>query len=194
MVLHDGRRRPGPRRAQVTEVGHGIPLGGKRGHGKYTYVSAQDLLHMMQFNFYLAPDGYARTGSLRAYGCPEAVAHRLVLGAPPGFEIDHINGDRLDNRRSNLRVVTRSQNHQNRRGPRRGSSRFKGVMWDKRLSMWRAAVQLGRRCVYRAHFRSEVEAALAYDTAALRIFGVYAAPNFLHHPGSAVTCKLRTIS
>ena len=65
--------------------------------------------------------------------------HRVLLDAPARFEVDHINGDRLDNRRSNLRLVTHEQNQHNRHKIR-GSSQYRGVSLNKRLGRWGAYV------------------------------------------------------
>lgn len=61
--------------------------------------------------------------------------HRLLLAAPRGVIVDHLDGDGLNNQRSNLRLGTNAQNQQNRRVSH-GASRFKGVSWNKRISRW----------------------------------------------------------
>src|SRR5687767_14638664 len=68
----------------------------------------------------------------------KAVLHRLLAGAAPGEVVDHINGNTLDNRRSNLRVCSRKQNARNSRRPAHNRSGFKGVSWDKQTGRWRA--------------------------------------------------------
>src|SRR3990167_5315472 len=87
--------------------------------------------------------------------------HRLLLDPPDDIEIDHINGDGLDNRRSNLRLATRIQNAANSTYKKRegASSQFRGVTWNKRCAKWRASV--GPK--YLGQFDSELEAAHAYD-------------------------------
>ncbi|MCJ7663057.1 MAG: HNH endonuclease [Desulfobacterales bacterium] len=92
--------------------------------------------------------------------------HRLILPAPDGFVIDHINGNGLDNRRSNLRVVTRSQNMHNQRKQRNSSSRFKGVCKDG--NRWRAAIT-----VPIGVFDTEEEAAVAYNDFVKKFRGEY---------------------
>ena len=57
--------------------------------------------------------------------------HRIILSAPPDLQVDHINRDRLDNRRENLRFATRSQNQANKGRPINNSSHYKGVSWNK---------------------------------------------------------------
>ena len=103
--------------------------------------------------------------------------HRVIMGAEPGEEVDHVDRDGLDNRRQNLRLSTRSQNNGNQ-AKTRGTSRFKGVYWDKGRQKWHAQICLGsnRRAIGR--FDSEEEAARAYDAAAVEQWGEFARVNF----------------
>lgn len=98
--------------------------------------------------------------------------HRLVMGHP-AVRVDHINHDGLDNRRANLRLATGSQNGGNQL-PKGGSSAYKGVSFHKAAGKWSAK--------FRNHhiglFASEVDAAKAYDTAALEYWGDFALVNF----------------
>lgn len=102
--------------------------------------------------------------------------HRLILGAKKGQECDHINHDTLDNRISNLRLCTRSQNNQNRK-PRKCTSKYKGVHWNKLNKNWRAMIRLGKQ-EHIGCFEDEKDAALAYDTKARELFGEFAYTNF----------------
>lgn len=103
--------------------------------------------------------------------------HRLVIGASPEQMVDHINGNSLDNRRSNLRIATAAENSRNAL-PRHGySSRFKGVGWHK--GAWRARIRVNHRHICVGRFSDEVEAAFAYDIASLKYHGEYGCRNFL---------------
>jgi hypothetical protein len=93
------------------------------------------------------------------------------------MEIDHINGDGLDNRRENLRICNHQQNSGNQ-GPRGGSSRFKGVCWHKNHRIWAAFIGIDFKQKHLGHFHTEEEAARAYDVAALEHFGEFAKLNF----------------
>ncbi len=104
--------------------------------------------------------------------------HRFILNAPPGVEVDHINGDGLDNRRANLRLATTSQNQANRRKGLGGLSRFKGVRWNKVRAKWYAEIVVNRRKAYLGLFIIEEDAARAYDRGAISAFGEYARLNF----------------
>ena len=103
--------------------------------------------------------------------------HDLIMKPPPGYEVDHINGNGLDNRRCNLRLATRSQNARNSQGHRDGTSSFRGVCrWASRVGSdrpWQAC--LGRR--HLGFFATEEDAAKAYDAAALEEYGEFARPN-----------------
>jgi hypothetical protein len=94
------------------------------------------------------------------------------------MEVDHINGDGLDNRKSNLRLATRAQNGCNLRPQQGKSSRFKGVAWHV-CGKWRAHISPNRTQIALGLFDDEIDAALAYDMAALAQFGEFARPNFL---------------
>ncbi len=102
--------------------------------------------------------------------------HRLILDAPQGLQVDHIDGDGLNNQRSNLRLVTQAQNQQNRRTPR-GTSRFKGVSWRKNQQRWRATIKLDGKTKELGNFQNETEAARAYDRAASEHYGSFACTN-----------------
>ncbi len=102
--------------------------------------------------------------------------HRVVLGLPPNFpDVDHVNGDGLDCRKENLRTATRSQNLTNS-GSRGGTSRFRGVSWDKRRHQWIAFIG-GHNKKFLGRFDIEEDAAEAYDAAALADYGEFARTN-----------------
>ncbi len=103
--------------------------------------------------------------------------HRVILGVPVGVHVDHIDGDGLNNQTSNLRVCTQSENNRNARKSLNRSSRFKGVSWHKRGAKWRAYVKLNYKYKHLGCFASEIDAALAYDRAAIELFGVFAKTN-----------------
>lgn len=104
--------------------------------------------------------------------------HRLLMGEPEGLQVDHRDGDGLNNRRSNLRVATRTQNQRNKIGKRGTSSRFKGVGWHKDAGKWAAFIEKRHLGL----FTDEEAAARAYDEAARAIFGDFARLNFPHEP------------
>lgn len=120
---------------------------------------------------------YAQTKSGPVY------MHRLIARTPAGRETDHINGDGLDNRRSNLRIATCSQNLANRWKPQRvdgsaATSRFKGVSWYRSRNKWQSKITVDQHCKNLGRYDSEEEAAQAYDAAAAAHWGPFARLNF----------------
>ena len=104
--------------------------------------------------------------------------HRLILGAKKGEIIDHQDHDGLNNRRYNIRLCTSRQNNMNRQKPKNGTSVFKGVSWDAISGKWKAAIMLNNKGKHLGYYLSEVEAAKAYDTAAIELFDEFACTNF----------------
>lgn len=111
-------------------------------------------------------------------GASKIALARELLNAPGGMVVDHINGDGLDNRRCNLRVVTQLQNTRNRRSATGSTSKYLGVCWHKGDRRWQAAIKVEHRNIYLGQFADEAEAARAYDRAALLRYGPYARLNF----------------
>ena len=93
-------------------------------------------------------------------------------------QIDHINGNKLDNRIENLRICTQAENNRNRTKSSRNRSGFKGVSWDKLLNKWRAQITYNYETVYIDSFEDKVAAAIAYDNKAKELFGEFANTNF----------------
>ena len=96
--------------------------------------------------------------------------HRLILNAPKGMEVDHINGNGLDNRKENLRCVSRRQNTQNRKNQKKYSE-FPGVTWDKSRNKWKADIHIKGSNLFLGRFDDEREAAKAYERACRELVG-----------------------
>lgn len=104
--------------------------------------------------------------------------HRMILGLKKGeFNVDHINGDGLDNRRCNLRIATDSQNQSNARKRKGCVSSYKGVRWRDETKKWYAEINKDGIKKHLGCFPTERQAAMAYDKAAKEIFGLYAKTN-----------------
>lgn len=104
--------------------------------------------------------------------------HRVIVGAKQGEQVDHINGDGLDNRRENLRLCTHTENVRNARVRKDNTSGYKGVCWHKRDKKWRAAIRINGKPMWLGYYISKEEAARAYDEAAIKHFGEFAYLNF----------------
>lgn len=103
--------------------------------------------------------------------------HREILNTSKGLFTDHINGDGLDNQKSNLRVVTKQQNSWNLKIPTHNTSGIKGVFWRK--NRWEAAIHKNNKKQYLGRFKELREAISAYNNASLKLFGKYAKPNLI---------------
>ncbi len=148
--------------------------------GQFALVDEEDFAWLMQWNWcadYKAQvDIWYAARTRRTSG---TLLHRVILGARRGQCVDHINGNGLDNRRSNLRLATYTENAQNRRKARGTfSSQYKGVYWCAPTKKWRAQVQPNRTSVYLGQFDTEESAAKAYDAKARELFGAFALLNF----------------
>lgn len=103
--------------------------------------------------------------------------HRFLMPGAP--EVDHRDGDGLNNQRNNLRPATSQQNHQGFKSKAAGkTSKFRGVSWRKERQKWRGHIQVDGKFVHLGSFKNEEDAARAYDAAARKYFGEFASPNF----------------
>jgi hypothetical protein len=103
--------------------------------------------------------------------------HRMLLLPEAGVEVDHVDGNGLNNTRKNIRLCTHSQNAMNAKTRRSNSSGIKGVSFNRRDKKWQA--RIGGRGLSLGVFTDPLSAALAYDLAAIEEFGEFAHPNFL---------------
>jgi len=139
-------------------------------------VDEQDLERVAMHKWF-ALSKRGRAFSIQANGEKHLILSRLILDAPKGLQVDHINGNIFDNRRSNLRIVSNQQNQWNSRKRKRTSSKYKGVCLNKAAGKWVSAIYKDRKYFYLGFFVSEDEAALAYNKAAKEMFGEYASLN-----------------
>jgi NTP pyrophosphatase (non-canonical NTP hydrolase) len=149
--------------------------------GEYAIVDDEDFEEMNKFKWHYA-GGYARRNKKLSSGKRGMeFLHRLVAKTPENMYTDHINGNTLDNRRSNLRNVTRSQNAKNARKKAESTSKYKGVSYFKRdadsIGKWMAKIQVDGEVKKLGYFNSEIEAAIAYNDAAKKHHGEYAVLN-----------------
>lgn len=146
---------------------------------KYTIVDDENYEELSKYRWYLNTFGYVRrwrpTIERQAKpGSREIFLHRHLIDVPKGYVIDHINGDKLDNRRCNLRVCTPHQNRMNRQSQKNNTSGYKGVFWNKQRNKWSAKINFNHKQIYTGYFDNKEDAAKAYERAARKYFGEFA--------------------
>lgn len=154
-----------------------IPLS----RGLYTLVDDEDYEWLSQWKWYASGVEWIYASRSKRGGSPWTIhMHRLVLGivdAPSSVFVDHIDGNTLDNRRTNLRITDNKGNQGNRKISG-GTSRYRGVSWNKQHGKWGARICRNRKVHWLGSFTEESEAARAYDIAAVEHFGEFARLNF----------------
>lgn len=142
--------------------------------GRVVIVNCDDLHRIQPFSWVFDMRRYAHT-TMRVGGRRTTVQmHRFILGVSTNVEVDHINGDGLDNRRENLRIASAQQNQGNRTvGQKNNRSGFKGVRLH-RGKRWIAQIKEDGKNRYLGSFGTREAAARAYNEAAIRVFGPYA--------------------
>jgi hypothetical protein len=150
--------------------------------GKWTILDPDDYYLFARFKWCLSGGRgkfYAVRGQMiSSTGSKIVQLHRLIMDAPKGLLVDHINGDSLDNRRSNLRLATHSQNQWNKRKMENTTSRFVGVSFRENRGKWAAYIGVAGKRIFLGYFDSEIEAAKTYDEAAKKYRGEFARLNF----------------
>lgn len=111
-------------------------------------------------------------------GRQAVLMHRLITNAPNGMQVDHKDGNGLNNQDENLRICTPSQNSANKKAPKTNKSGYKGVCWAKREKTWRAILKKDGRTVLDKFYKNVEDAARAYDEASIIHFGEFARLNF----------------
>lgn len=161
-----------------------IPLSGKKAAGRVVLIDNEDYELVAPYSWYyweeVRPRGLHGPYALANYRREDGRwgilrMHKFLTGWP---RTDHIDGNGLNNQRSNLRPATHQQNQGNCRVTAGSSSLYKGVIWDAARGKWRATMTQDKVSVFLGRFKEEIEAAKAYDEAALRYFGEYARLNF----------------
>lgn len=142
-------------------------------NGKFTMVSNEDFDRVKGINWCLSGIGYVKNTS-------KGLLSRFILNPPPILEVDHINGDTLDNRRTNLRLANREQNVHNTKAHRDCSSEFKGVSFCKNRKKWMAQISFKGNHYFLGRFCSEEDASRAYNEKALQLHKEFAKLNIIN--------------
>ncbi len=141
--------------------------------GQVARVDDEDFERLSIHKWSFQSSGYAVRHTQKAH----VYMHRDILGATPGIQADHINGDRLDNRRANLRAANAMQQQGNRRLAPDNKTGYRGVQLRTGKSPWIAQIGHNYRMHHLGRFETAEEAAAAYDTAARLYFGEFARTN-----------------
>lgn len=141
--------------------------------GESAIVDTEDYAHLSKFNWHLVGRGPKRYAARWLGNGKVSRMHREILNAPPDMQVDHINRNGLDNRRSNLRLATTQQNTWNQKLRRDNTSGYKGVVWDKQSRKWRAQIRTGNRQIGLGLFDRKEDAFKRYLDVALAIRGEY---------------------
>jgi len=145
--------------------------------GRITWVDASDYDWLRQWKWHTTKSTntiYASRNINSNNGRKTLLMHRLILGLMSDTECDHIDGNGLNNRRSNLRPCSHQQNAFNAKIYRKTSSEFRGVSWRKGTDKWAAYIKFNGQQIHLGFFADEVDAARAYNGAAMKYFGVFA--------------------
>ncbi len=150
--------------------------------GKYAIVDPDDYERLSQYNWHVRKTTqtfYAKRSALTRRTVTPIYMHRCVIKVPAGMVADHINHNGLDNRKANLRPVTRAQNNRHtKKINTKCRSMYKGIYYDRRDGVWCARITCNGKAIYLGSFKDEIEAAKAYDQAAKKYHGEFAGLNF----------------
>lgn len=145
----------------------------KDGTPRHGLIDAQDQHLIGSYKWYIRRGGYV----VRFVAGQTIFLHREVMRPAAGLMVDHINGDKLDNRRENLRVCTNAQNSMNQRRSIGNTSGFKGVRRHAASGKWQAIIKKDGKARYLGLFEDPRVAAHTYNRAAIQLFGDFASLN-----------------
>lgn len=148
--------------------------------GYVALVDDEDYERLSQFSWHVNKNGntnYANRTTSRKFGRQRQIGmHMEVMN---GKGIDHIDGNGLNNQKSNLRFCTSQQNQMNQKKIKNTSSIYKGVCWNKRINKWHCQIKINGKMQYLGSHINEVDAAMAYDNRAKELFGEFARLNII---------------
>jgi len=164
-------------------------------NGKEILVD-EDFLIPIGMSVNVASNGYPRllksTGKKRPAGSyiyEQIYFHQYIAKPRKGYQVDHINGNKLDNRRKNLRICLNGSNNRNKK---KYSGEYKGVHRDKRTGRWVAQITKNYRAKHLGTFSSAEEAAIAYNKSAKILHGKYAVLNIIKYQETNLNAQQTT--
>lgn len=143
--------------------------------GKVALVDDEDYEYLIKYKWYFH-NGYAVRAFREDKKHKMILMHRFITKTPKGLYTDHIDGNGLNNQKSNLRVVTNQQNIFNQK-IKTNSSIYKGVYWNKNAKKWLSQIRFNGKTIYLGLFEKEEQAGLQYNKYAIKYFGEFARIN-----------------
>jgi hypothetical protein len=157
---------------------------------RYAIIDPEDWQKLARYPWQLYETERNSRAVVRYYGKTIIYMHREIMNAPKGSIVDHRNRDSLDNTKRNLRFATPSQNCYNSRRRKKGSSKYRGVRFEKDKKRWRVEIRYNKTRKHLGYFDNEEDAARAYDEAAKIYHGEFAVLNFGEPPRHEGTKKI----
>lgn len=147
--------------------------------GRFALVDDEDFEELNKFKWHYAQygrSGYAKRMIWNKETKKSKIVrmHHFILPLKEGLMVDHINRNGIDNRKCNLRLVTKAQNMMNKFAPKNNKSGFKGVSWLARNRKWRAYINFNYKQIHLGLFEDKKDAAREWNKAAISLFGEYA--------------------
>lgn len=139
--------------------------------GRVTLVDDVDYEKVAQFKWCYMTAGYAARSVARGEKRWLVYLHRFILDAPEGVYVDHIDGDKLNNRRSNIRLCTQSENKMNSGKYANNTSGHAGVAFDKSTGSWKAYINVDKKLKHLGRFPTKEEAVKCRKAAEEKFFG-----------------------
>jgi len=153
-----------------------IYFSGVLGSGKFTLVDDEDYKELNNHKWFLSRNGYACCNMWINGKRKSVLMNRMIMGNPIDKYVDHKDTDKLNNQRSNLRICNNSQNQANRKIQKNNPSGYKGVT-RKTKKMWAATIRKDNKNYHLGYFPEKIDAAKAYNEAAIKYFGEFARLN-----------------
>ena len=142
--------------------------------GMNAIVDDEDYDFLVLYKWHVV-NGYAQNTKKTPLKVVNIYMHRLIMDFPDG-EVDHINNNTLDNRKSNLRICSHRQNQLNQKLSRRNTSGYRGV--SKYGKKWRAYISINGNDLFLGYFKTPEEAAKAYDQKSMEFHGEFGKRNY----------------
>lgn len=151
--------------------------------GKWALVDDGDYEYLNRFKWHVHNSRnklYAMRSDWENKAVTNTLMHREIISIPNGMEVDHIDGDGLNNQRHNIRTCAHSENSFNRRKCIGKTSEYKGVYkcGGKRIKRFLAGIKVDNKRTLLGYFFNDIDAAIAYDVAAKKYHGEFARLNF----------------